>query len=243
MIQNLDLGGVSVDLIRKDIKNVHLSVHPPTGRIRLAAPKHMPVETVRLFAVAKIGWIRRQQKRLQAQDRERPREYLDREGHFVWGRRVLLKLQQAEGRAAVELRHKTLIISTSDPANPSRQADLLARWYRNQIRAEAPEVIRRWSKRLGVELNGFSVRHMRTKWGSCSPRFRTIRLNTELAKKPRECLEYVILHEIAHVLDPTHGKRFIALMDRHMSQWRETRDLLNRLPVRHEEWPELVEAA
>lgn len=243
MIQSLDLGGVSVDLVRKDIKNVHLSVHPPTGRIRLAAPRHMPIDTVRLFAVAKIGWIRKQQKKLQEQDRESPREYLDREGHFVWGRRVLLKLEHADGRAKVELRHKTLVIATTDAREASRQAQVLARWYRDQIRAEAPAIINLWSKRLGVEINGFSVRHMRTKWGSCSPRHRTIRLNTELAKKPRECLEYVILHELAHLVDPTHGKRFIAVMDRHMSQWRETRELLNRLPVRHESWPELVEAA
>jgi predicted metal-dependent hydrolase len=238
MIQTLDLGGFSVDVVRKDIKNVHLSVHPPTGRVRIAAPKAMSFESIRLFAIAKINWIRRHQCKLQAQDREPPREYLSREGHYVWGRRVLLKLEETQASPEVELRHTTLVVRVRDISAVAIKEASVARWYRQQLKSEIPALIELWAPRLGVRVNGFFVQQMKTKWGSCNPRAGTIRLNTELAKKPRGCLEYVVVHELAHLVDPRHGKRFVATMDRFMPHWREIREMLNRLPVRLEHWRE-----
>ncbi len=224
-------------MVRKHIKNVHLSVHPPTGRVRIAAPQDMDVRTVRLFAVAKLDWIKRQQRKLASQDREPPREFLDREGHYLWGRRMLLKVLEADAPRAVEVRHSALVLRVRPGDATDAREQTLAQFYRDQLKAESFPVIERWESRLGVHAQALFVRQMKTRWGSCNPTARTIRLNTELAKKPRECMEYVIVHELAHLLDATHGKTFIALLDRHLPHWRETRRFLNRLPVRHEVWP------
>lgn len=224
-------------MVRKHIKNVHLSVHPPTGRVRIAAPQEMDVKTVRLFAVAKLDWIKRQQRKLASQDREPPREFLDREGHYLWGRRMLLKVLEADAPRAVEVRHSSLVLRVRPGDATDAREHTLAQFYREQLKAEAIPVIKRWEPRLGVHAQSLFVRQMKTRWGSCNPVARTIRLNTELTKKPRECMEYVIVHELAHLLEATHGKPFIALLDRHLPHWRDTRRLLNRLPVRHEVWP------
>lgn len=236
-VERINLGSVSVDLVRKHIKNVHLSVHPPTGRVRISAPKDMDVKSVRLFAVAKLDWIKRQQRKLASQDREPPREFLDREGHYLWGRRMLLKVVEADAPRAVEVLHSTLVLRNRPGDGTDAREHTLAQFYRDQLKTEASPVIRRWESRLGVHTHALFVRQMKTRWGSCNPESGTIRLNTELAKKPRECMEYVIVHELAHLLEATHGKPFIALLDRHLPRWRDTRRFLNRLPVRHEVWP------
>lgn len=223
-------------MVRKRIKHVHLSVHPPTGRVRIAAPWDMDVKSVRLFAVAKLDWIKRQQRKLASQDREPPREFLDREGHYLWGRRLLLKILEADAPRAVEVRHSALVLRVRPGDATETRARVLAHYYREQLKVEAIPVVKRWESRLGVHARELFVRQMKTRWGSCNPEAGTIRLNTELAKKPRECLEYVIVHELAHLLDATHGKPFIAVLDRHLPHWRDTRKLLNRLPVRHELW-------
>jgi predicted metal-dependent hydrolase len=241
-IQPFKLGAVTVDLVRKDIKNVHLSVHPPTGRVRIAAPRSMDTETVRLFAVAKIEWIRKQQLKLVGQDRESPRDFLDRETHYLWGRRYLLRVVSDGGARRVEPTHSTLVVYSHAGDTADHHAATMSRFYRQQVRTEAAAMVEQWSKRLAVEVRTVHVRRMRTRWGSCSPVARTIRLNTELAKKPRECLEYVVVHELAHMLDPTHGKRFVTVLTRHMPQWRTIRSQLNALPLRHEEWSEQLEA-
>lgn len=237
-IEKLHLGSVSVDLVRKRIKNVHLSVHPPTGRVRIAAPHDMDVEAVRLFALAKLEWIKRQQRKLVSQEREPVREFIDREGHYLWGRRMLLKVLEAEGPRGVEIRHSVLVLHVRPGDQTEARERTLSRFYRHQLKAEAAQLTQVWESRLGVRAKALFVRQMKTRWGSCNPVSHTIRLNTELAKKPRECLEYVIVHELAHMLDPTHGKQFVSILDRHLSHWRETRRLLNQLPLRHELWLE-----
>ncbi len=236
MATTLDLGGITLDVARKDIKNVHLSVYPPTGRVRIAAPLRMSPDTIRLFAISKLGWIRQQQRKLREQERETPREYLNRESHYVWGRRVLMKVVEDNATPSVQLRHSTLILRVRPGTDEEARETVVAGWYRQLLRAAIPQLIEVWEPRLKVRVNGFFVQQMKTRWGSCNPTARTIRLNTELAKKPRECLEYLVVHEMIHLLEPTHNARFLALMDRHMPAWREIRAELNRLPARHERW-------
>jgi predicted metal-dependent hydrolase len=196
----------------------------------------MSLETIRLFAISKLGWIRLQQKKLLAQERESRREYLDRESHYVWGRRLLLKLVEDDAPPRVVLRHTKILLYVRPRTTEATREGVVASWYRQTLKHAVHPLIATWSQRLNVTVHGFYVQQMRTKWGSCNPEAATIRLNTELAKKPRECLEYIVVHELVHLLEPNHGPRFLALMDRFLPNWRETRQLLNSLPAKHEEW-------
>jgi predicted metal-dependent hydrolase len=196
----------------------------------------MKLDTIRLFAISKLGWIKQQQRKLREQERESPREYVDRESHYVWGRRVLLQVVEADAPASVQLRHSRLLVRVRPGTDTAGRETVVSSWYRQILRAELPALIATWAPRLGVEVCGVYVQQMKTKWGSCNPVARTLRLNTELAKKPRACLEYVVVHEMSHLLEPTHGASFLALMDRLVPAWRETRALLNSLPARHEHW-------
>lgn len=236
MATQFQLGSTRVQVEFKDIKNVHLSVHPPAGRISVSAPRRMTLETVRLFAISKLDWIRRQQKEIQAQEREPEREYLDRESHFVWGRRCLLVVTERDEPTSVVLRQNKLHLGLRPGADTQKRRDIVEAWYREQVRQALPDLFAKWQPILGVQATGFYVQRMRTRWGSCNPTARTIRLNTDLAKKPRECLEYIVVHELVHLLEPTHNARFVALMNRFMPRWQDHRKALNRLPVRHEEW-------
>jgi predicted metal-dependent hydrolase len=236
MVVSLKLGEIAVDVTRKDIKNVHLSVYPPTGKVRISAPLRMNLDTIRLFAISKLRWIRQQQKKVTQQERESPREYLDRESHYVWGKRYLLKVIEKNAAPAVELSHSRLVLQIRPAASETKKQAILDEWYRAQLKAAAPALIAKWEPLMGVKVERFFVQKMKTKWGSCSHRVSTIRLNTDLAKKPRECLEYIVVHEMVHLLEPTHNSRFIALMDQFMPGWRSYREMLNRLPVRHETW-------
>jgi predicted metal-dependent hydrolase len=236
MITQLQLGEITVNVIQKDIKNVHLSVYPPTGRVRISAPLRMTVDTIRVFAISKIGWIKQQQAKVRRQVRESPREYLDRESHYVWGKRYLLQVVEDDATPTVEVRPGSLLLRFRPGADDAAKEAVVAGWYRQLLRAEVPSLIHAWEPRLNVTVSRFYVQHMKTKWGSCNPAAASIRLNTELAKKPKECVEYIVLHEMVHLLEATHGPKFINWMDRFMPNWRATRDLLNSLPARHERW-------
>ena len=236
MTARLDLGEISIDVMFKDIKNVHLSVLPPLGRVRIAAPSRMSLETLRLFAISKLEWIRRKRQKFQEQARETPRECLNRESHYLWGKRYLLTVVEKNRHASVEVTHDRLLLHVEPGASEERKREVVAQWYREQMREEIPALLATWEPFVGAAPKNFHVRRMKTKWGSCNPAARSIQLNTELAKKPRECLEYVVLHELIHLLVPTHGARFVAKLDQLMPNWRSRRDLLNELPVCHEEW-------
>jgi predicted metal-dependent hydrolase len=236
MITQLRLGDIAVDVVLKDIKNIHLSVYPPTGRVRISAPRRMKVDTIRVFAISKLGWIKQQQKKLQDQERETPREYLDRESHYVWGKRYLLTLVEEHSAAVVELKHSRIILGVSPGAKDETKQAAIARWYREQIKAAVPDLIDEWEPITGVKVERFFVQKMKTKWGSCNPFARSIRLNTDLAKKPRECLEYIVVHEMVHLLERHHNDRFKEYMDRFMPQWRLRREELCRAPLSHESW-------
>jgi predicted metal-dependent hydrolase len=236
MKARIRLGVIGVDVIRKEIKNVHLSVHPPTGRVRIAAPERISLETLRVFAIAKLPWIKKQQRKLQEQERETLREYIDRESHYVWGKRYLLKVVEADLRGSVELNHGRMIIRARQGADRAKRKAILEEWHREQLRAAVSPLIKKWERLIGVKVNRFFIQRMKTKWGSCNDSAGSIRLNTDLARKPRECLEYIVVHEMVHLLEPTHNPRFLALMDQFMPKWQFYRDVLNRLPVRHENW-------
>jgi predicted metal-dependent hydrolase len=236
MLSTIELGDISVEVIKKDIRNVHLSVYPPAGRVRISAPLRMDRETIRVFAIAKLGWIRKQREKLREQERESEREYLNRESHYVWGNRYLLQVVEKEAAPSVELKHSRLVLSVRPGATEEKKRELLERWYRDQIREITPRLIAKWERIIGVKVRDFHVQRMKTKWGSCSARTGAIRLNSELARKPRECLEYIVVHEMVHLLEHTHNRRFMSLMEQFMPRWQSYRELLNRLPVRREKW-------
>ena len=236
MPTTIELGETTLDVVRKDIKNVHLSVYPPTGTVRISAPTRMNLATIRLFAISKLGWIGQQQKALREQEREGQREYLDRESHYVWGKRYLLKLVEADAAPSVQIHHSRLRLCVRSGTSKPMREEIVSSWYRQLLRDAVPSLIKAWEPRLKVTVARFYVQQMKTRWGSCNPAASTLRLNTALATKPKECLEYLVVHEMVHLLEPTHGPRFLALMDRTMPHWRDTRELLNRLPARHERW-------
>lgn len=236
MVSTITLGDIVVQVTRKDIKNVHLSVYPPHGGVRIAAPRRMNLDTIRLFAIAKLAWIKKQQRSLRAQNRETPREFLDRESHYVWGKRYLLKIVEESGIPSIKTKGKSLILRIKPGSSESRRNSALSDWYREQVREESALLLAKWEKRIGVKVNRVYVQHMKTKWGSCNRQTGSIRLNTELAKKPPECLEYIIVHELIHFIERHHGERFVALMNQYMPGWRVYRNRLNRLPLRHEQW-------
>jgi predicted metal-dependent hydrolase len=236
MVRQIKLGGINLDVVKKDIKNVHLSVYPPAGRVRISAPLRMNLDTIRVFAISKLEWIRKQQQKLRSQEREAPREYLDRESHYLWGRRYLLEVIEREAAPRVELKHGRLLLQVRPGTTEARRSAVLNEWYRAKLRESAAQLIAKWEPLLGVRVGRVFVQSMKTKWGSCNPRAGSVRLNTELAKKPLECVEYIVVHEMVHLLEPTHNSLFTAYMDHFMPQWRSYRDELNRLPVRHETW-------
>jgi len=236
MVTQINLGKIAVDVVQKDIKNIHLSVYPPTGRVRISAPLRMDIDTIRVFAITKLGWIKSQQHKLREQERESPREYLERESHYVWGKRYLLKIEEQDAAPEVELKHSKMILRIRPAAGQKRKQEILDAWCREQLKAALTPLIAKWESLMDVKVGRCFVQKMRTKWGSCSHETGNIRLNTDLAKKPLECLEYIVVHELAHLLEPTHNQRFIALMDQFMPKWKFYKDQLNRLPVRHEDW-------
>ena len=225
-----------MDVELKDIKNVYLSVYPPTGRVRITAPKHMNLDTVRVFAISKLAWIQKQQKKHRVQERETFREYLDRESHYVWGKRYLLRIVEVDAAPAVELNARNMILRIRPAASAEAREAIVSKWYREQLKAAVPALLAKWEPIIGVSVERFFVQKMKTKWGSCNPARRSIRLNTDLTKKPAYFLEYVLVHELTHLLERTHNHRFTALMDQFMPQWRDCREMLNTSPLTNEYW-------
>ena len=236
MVTRVVIGDIPVDVVLKDIRNIHLSVHPPAGRVRLSAPVGMDINTLRLYAISRLGWIKKQQRKLCGQERETPREYLNRESHYLWGKRYLLKIVEREAPSAVDVQHSAILLYIRPDASQEKKQSVLDAWYRKQLKAAIPDLIVLWEKRIGVRVNEFGIKKMKTKWGTCNPDARRIWVNLELSKKPKECLEYIVVHEMVHLLENHHNERFMALMDDILPKWRSLRDDLNRLPVKHEEW-------
>ncbi len=235
-MEQLKLGNITVDVIQKNIKNIHLSVHPPTGRVRISAPTRLDMDTIRVFAVSKLSWIKRQQAKFERQKREAPREFLNRESHYFKGKRYLLKVIEKNAAPRIDLKHSKIELYVRPQTSKDKMKSILDEWYRKQLKESLPALIEKWEGKINVQVNDFGVKKMKTKWGSCNREAKRIWLNLELAKKPVECLEYIVVHEMVHLLERNHNDRFISIMDEFMPKWRFYKDELNRLPIRHEDW-------
>lgn len=236
MDESIQIGEITILVTRKAIKNVHLSVHPPDGRVTLAAPESTRLDVARAYAISKLGWIRDQQEKLGKQARESPRQFIERESHYVWGRRRLLTIVHRETKPFVTLDHKRITLTLRPGSDRAKREQVMHEWHKSLLHAAIPPLIRKWEPKLGVKLSGYFLQRMKTKWGGCNHRAGNIRLNTELVKKPKDLLEYVIVHEMAHLLESTHSGRFIAILDQHYPTWREARAELNELPLSAEAW-------
>lgn len=231
MTDVIELGDITISVSFKAIKNVHLTVHPPDGQVSLVAPLGTRPEVARAYAITRLGWIRQQQATLGAQARETPRQYVERESHYLWGRRHLLNVVEVEGKAFVTLDHKRITLHVRPGSDAAKRAEVLHEWHKRLLHDVVPGLIAKWQPRLRVQVSGYFLQRMKTQWGSCNHAAGNIRLNTELVKKPKDLLEYVVVHEMAHLLEPTHSERFAALLDLHYPTWREARAELNELPL------------
>ena len=237
MTDTITLGELTVSVDRKAIKNIHLSVYPPDGRVHISAPERFSLDALRVYAVGRLDWIKRQQRELAVQARESLREYIDRESHYFAGQRYLLRVREVEGvRPSVDCAVRELIMTVPPGFDTVRRRALLNNFYRAYLKREVPQIIARYAPRMGITVNDFRIRHMKTKWGSCNIAARRLWLNVELARKPPECLEYLVVHEMVHLLERQHNTRFAQHMDRFLPGWPSLRDLLNRLPVVHVDW-------
>lgn len=233
----LHVSGLTVDVVRKAIKNLHLGVYPPDGRVRVAVPLAVSDEAIRLAVIGKLGWIKRQRKGFAGQARQSEREMVSGESHYFLGRRYRLRVTEHDGPARIAVRNKTSMELIVRPESGIEQRDqVLQRWYRAQLKALIPPLLEKWQPILGVHVEDWGVKKMKTKWGSCNVEARRIWFNLELAKKPARSLEYIAVHEMIHLLERNHNDRFTALMDKFLPTWRECRAELNRSPLAHEAW-------
>lgn len=239
MTEVIQLGELAITVTRKAVKNVHLSVHPPEGHVTLVAPTGTRLEVARAYVISKLGWIRDQQAKLKNQARETPRQFVERESHYLWGRRYLLSVVEDDVKPAVKLDHRRITLTVRPDSTRGKREEIMHEWHRALLHEVVPPLIKKWEAKLDVEVSGYFLQRMKTKWGSCNHRARNIRLNTELIKKPHDLLEYVIVHEMLHLIEPTHSERFVALLERHYPAWREARAELNELPLAAESWTDL----
>lgn len=234
---HLQLENITVDVVRKDIKNMHLAVYPPTGRVRIAVPLWVTNDAIRLFAISKLGWIKRHQREFENQERTSPREYKERESHYFQGNRYLLRIKETEGAGYVDLKGKTYLdLYVRENANFETKQRVINKWYRKKLKYILPELIEYWERKIGVKVDFCGIKQMKTKWGSCNIEKKRIWLNLELAKKPIHCLEYILVHEMIHLLERNHNDIFKNYMDNFLPNWKQIKDELNRIPVSHAEW-------
>jgi predicted metal-dependent hydrolase len=235
-MQQIELGNISIDVEQKNIKNIHLSVYPPNGKVKIAAPERMDIDTIRVFAINKLKWIKKQQEVFRNQERETKREFIERESHYFQGKRYLLTIIEQETKPKVILKHSEIELYIRPNTSTKKRKEILDEWYREEIKKIVPKMLEKWEQKIGVKTNEFGVKIMRTKWGTCNIEAKRIWLNLELAKKPVECLEYIVVHELVHLLERNHNAVFVKYMNEFMPKWRFYRDELNRLPFRHTDW-------
>jgi predicted metal-dependent hydrolase len=238
MTQLIELGDISITVALKEIKNVHLSVHPPDGHVTMSAPIGTRPEIARAYAISKIAWIREQQAKLSHQARESPRSFVERESHYLWGRRYLMTVVQVEAKPSVSVDHKRIVLRIRAGTDHAKRAMIIHNWHKSLLHDFVPSLISRWEPILGVKVVAYFLQRMKTKWGSCNHKASHIRLNTELVKKPKDLVEYVVVHEMVHLLEPTHSERFISILTDNYPTWREARAELNELPLSAETWNE-----
>jgi len=236
-MHQIEISDCTIDVVRKCIKNMHLSVYPPTGRVRIAAPLNIDDAAVKLFAISKLAWIKKNQRKFGQQERQSPRAFAERESHYFEGRRYLLRVTEHEAPPKVIIKTKTHIDLFVRPNTSIEQRQIiLNEWYRKQLKNQIPELIGKWEKIIGVHVADWGVKQMKTKWGTCNIEQKRIWINLELAKKPLHCLEYIVVHEIIHLLERHHNAHFLFLMEKYFPKWKHSKEELNRLPVSHGEW-------
>lgn len=233
---HLTVRGIDVDVVYKDIKNLHIGVYPPAGRVRVAAPQRFDADQVRLAVIQRLSWITRQRDELRAVERQTEREMVTGESHYVWGLRRRLKVVERPGRVHFEIDGERLVLYVPTGSTAAQRRDYLDKWYREQLRQTIPGLIAKWEYALDVSVPKWTIRRMKTKWGSCNRETRHIWFNVELAKKHPDCLEYIVVHEMTHYVERNHGERFTGLMDQRLPDWRQRRDELNRAPLGYESW-------
>lgn len=235
-MQKIIIGDIDIDVVRKVIKNVHLSVYPPLGRVRISAPFRMDLDTIRVFAISKLNWIKKHQHKIRSQERETPREYTTGESHYYLGRRYLLKVVEHNASPKVTIKHETMEMYIRPNTCVGKRQAILDEWCRQRMKEIISGFIAQYEETMKVQVSEFGIKKMKTRWGTCIIRAKRIWLNLELAKKPIECIEYVVVHELVHLLERNHDKRFTALMDRYLPRWKFHKEELNRRPLRHENW-------
>ena len=236
-MHQIEVSNFSIDVIRKSIKNMHLSVYPPTGRVRIAAPLNVDDEAVKLFAISKLAWIKKNQRKFEMQDRQTPRVFEQRESHYFEGKRYLLRVTEQNAPPRVEIKTKTHIdLFIRLDATVEQRQNCINEWYRKQLKNQIPQLIEKWEPIIGVSVSDWGVKQMKTKWGTCNIEQKRIWINLELAKKPFYCLEFIVVHEMIHLLERHHNDNFLAHLDKNLPKWKLYKDELNRLPVSHGEW-------
>ncbi|MEJ5200659.1 MAG: SprT family zinc-dependent metalloprotease [Anaerolineales bacterium] len=232
----LNVSGLEVRVTRKDIKNLHLAVYPPDGQVRVSAPRSMSEDALRLAVVVRLGWIHRQQAKFATQERQSEREMVGGESHYIWGVRYRLQVEEADLPPHIQIGGGKLLLRVRPDTPPEKRLAIFNAWYRAELKARIPALLEKWLPVIGVELSAWGVKRMKTRWGTCNTAQKRIWLNLELAKKPPQCLEYVLVHELVHLLERHHNDRFRELMDGFLPLWRQFREDLNRYPLAHEEW-------
>lgn len=236
-MKQITVSNIIIDVVHKSIKNIHLAVYPPNGRVRIAVPLDVNDDAIRLFAISKLGWIKRNQRKFNSQERIPPREYKQRESHYFQGKRYLLKIIEKNDTPKVVLKNKTTIDLYIRPDSTIvKRHEVMNEWYRAQIKLQIPAIIEKWEKILNVKVHDWQVKQMKTKWGSCIIEKKRIWLNLELAKKPERCLEYIIIHEMVHLLERHHNDQFLFYLDTYLPNWKQLKIELTKLPVSHAEW-------
>ena len=221
------ISNIPVEVIRKNIKNMHLSVLPPDGRVRVSAPTQLTDEAITMFVRTKLGWIKKQQEKFQQQPRQSERQYVSGETLYVWGKQYFLQVEYSYKGNAFTLSGDTAILTVRQESSPKQRESFVNEWYRNRLKQEVAKYLPKWEKTTGLYCSSWQSKYMTTKWGTCNPTSKKIWLNLQLAKKPIECLEYVILHELAHLKVHNHGPEFTAILDQYMPYWREHKRRLN----------------
>lgn len=233
----LQVGGIEAVVLYKPVKNLHLNVLPPVGKVRVTAPQNMNDDAIRTFLATRISWIKKMQAKFKGQERQTPREYVSGETYYFFGKKYKLEVLETDTVPSVEIKGKTKILLTVRPkTNILKREEIMQNWYRNELYKFLEKAINKWEKKIGVKVNSWSIRRMKTRWGTCNHKKKNIWLNLELTKKPESCIEYVILHELLHLIEEKHSDKFTALLNKYMPKWKSEKEELNRLILSHEEW-------
>jgi len=233
----LQVGGIEAVVLYKPVKNLHLNVLPPVGKVRVTAPQNMNDDAIRTFLATRISWIKKMQAKFKGQERQTPREYVSGETYYYFGKKYRLEVAEFENTPSVEIKGKTKILLNIRPkTSVLKREKIMQKWYRDELRKFLEKAINKWEEKIGVKVSSWGIRRMKTRWGTCNHKKKNIWLNLELAKKPESCIEYVVLHELLHLIEEKHSERFIVFLNKYMPKWKSEKEELNSLILSHEEW-------